>query len=179
MNGEVLCHASINEVKISEDARPTKHCQASYARAPSLPIESYFWSLHTSCILPQVLPQQNTTWVLFCWGLTWHNQKLPLHASVSVCVSIPKVSESWMERLPHSLYFLPSSMRNVDSDSVGLGEPFQVNACVTQFLATQFLALQEWPSLFSRPLVRNWEISQGLPVFRAPWVLGAETVVTY
>ena len=61
MPGEVLCRASINEVKIREDRRPTKPSKASYASTPSLSIESYLYSLQTSPVLPWVLPQQNTT----------------------------------------------------------------------------------------------------------------------
>ena len=60
MPGEVLCRASINEVKIRGDRRPTKPSKASYASTPSLSIESYLYSLQTSHVLPQVLPQQDT-----------------------------------------------------------------------------------------------------------------------
>jgi hypothetical protein len=48
----VLCYASLNEEKISE---------ASYASAPSLSTESYLYSLQTSHVLSQVVPQQNIT----------------------------------------------------------------------------------------------------------------------
>ena len=63
MPGEVLCHASLTKVKISEDMRPKKHCKARYASPPSLTVESYLYSLQISSVLPRVLPQQNTMWV--------------------------------------------------------------------------------------------------------------------
>lgn len=40
MSGEVLCYASLNEVKISEneDTRPMEHCKASYASKHSVTV---------------------------------------------------------------------------------------------------------------------------------------------
>ena len=48
--GAVHCPVSMDEVKINEDARPTKSCKASYASPTSLSVESYFYSLQTSCV---------------------------------------------------------------------------------------------------------------------------------
>ena len=72
--GDILCSASLSEVKICEDMRTRKFCKASYAGVLSLSIESYLYFLQTSHVLPQVFPQQNTTWICS----TWH-QKLPLY----------------------------------------------------------------------------------------------------
>ena len=70
---EVFCHASLNEVKISKDLIPLKSWKSSYAGTLSLSIESYLYSLQTSCVLPQVLPQQNTTWVcITCTTRNFH-----------------------------------------------------------------------------------------------------------
>lgn len=52
--------ASLNELKINKDMKPTKSHKASYSSTLSLSIESYFYSLHTLCVLSWVLPQQNT-----------------------------------------------------------------------------------------------------------------------
>ena len=60
MPGEVLCRGALNEVKISEDLRPTKCCKASYAGVLSLSLEPYLYSLQTTHVLLWVLPQQNT-----------------------------------------------------------------------------------------------------------------------
>ena len=51
----------LNDVKFSQDVRPMKRCKASYARALSLSIEYYLYSLQTSRVLPQVVSQQNIT----------------------------------------------------------------------------------------------------------------------
>ena len=69
---EVLCHVSLNEEKIREDAMNC--CKASYASTSSLSVESYLYSLQRSHVLPWVLPQQDTMWVC----IMWHKQKLPL-----------------------------------------------------------------------------------------------------
>jgi hypothetical protein len=58
MPGEVLCHASLNEVKISqdEDTRPIKHCKASYASklyhplSPIYTLSKHHVSSHMSCL---------------------------------------------------------------------------------------------------------------------------------
>ncbi|XP_011244660.1 pleckstrin homology domain-containing family H member 2 isoform X6 [Mus musculus] len=44
--GEVLCRASLNEVKIREDSRPMKCCKASYASTPPLSIDFYLSLQH-------------------------------------------------------------------------------------------------------------------------------------
>jgi hypothetical protein len=51
---EVLCHASLKELKVSEeDTRPTEHCyKTSYRITLSLSIESYLYSLQASHVLP-------------------------------------------------------------------------------------------------------------------------------
>lgn len=55
MPEEILHHASLNEVKVSEDedVRPPKHCQASMqASTLSLSTKSYLRFLYASCVLP-------------------------------------------------------------------------------------------------------------------------------
>ena len=54
MPREALCCASLNKVKISEGARPMKHCMATYTSALSLSVGSYLYSLQTSCVLSLV-----------------------------------------------------------------------------------------------------------------------------
>lgn len=58
-----LCCASLNEVNISKNRRPTTWGFVRLAmQVPlSLSIESYLYSLQTSHVLSQVLPQQNTS----------------------------------------------------------------------------------------------------------------------
>lgn len=58
MSGEVLCHASLSEVKISKDkdSRPMKCCKASYTSphhcllSPSFPSSKYHVTFHGSCL---------------------------------------------------------------------------------------------------------------------------------
>jgi hypothetical protein len=72
----VLCHASLNEVEISDDkdSRPRKCCQGSYASSQSLSAESCLYSSHGSSLsetlnksgsaditLPMARNCQNTT----------------------------------------------------------------------------------------------------------------------
>ena len=58
--GEVLCGASLNRVKISEDEdlRPTEHCRASYASPPSLTLRPIIRS-QTSRVLTGVFPSKS------------------------------------------------------------------------------------------------------------------------
>ena len=50
--GEVLCHASLNKVKISEDSRPRSLAKlAMHASLHHCPFESYLYSLQTPCVL--------------------------------------------------------------------------------------------------------------------------------
>ena len=56
-----LCHASLNEMKISEHSKPGKHCAPRYASVPSLSTQFYLYSLQISLVLSWVLPQQNTS----------------------------------------------------------------------------------------------------------------------
>ena len=62
--GEVLCCASLNKVKISEDEdlRPTKRCRASYASPPSLTLRPITLSPDITCPTG-VLPQHKATWL--------------------------------------------------------------------------------------------------------------------
>ena len=58
--GEVLCGASLNRVKISEDEdlRPTEHCRASYASPPSPTLRPIIRS-QTSRVLTGVFPSMS------------------------------------------------------------------------------------------------------------------------
>lgn len=49
----VFCHVSLNKVKVCEDLRTMKSCNASYARTPSLSVESYLDPHQTSRVLLQ------------------------------------------------------------------------------------------------------------------------------
>ena len=59
----VLCHASLNKVKVSKDEnlRPKKHHKDSYASLLPLSVESYLYFLQMSHVLPWVSPQQNNS----------------------------------------------------------------------------------------------------------------------
>jgi hypothetical protein len=48
----LLC--SLNEVKISKDMRPAKHCTVSYVQTPSLAVASYLNLLHVSHVHSRV-----------------------------------------------------------------------------------------------------------------------------
>ena len=80
LSGDVLCCASLNEVKIikDEDVRAMKRCKASYVSPSSLSIEFYYlYSLQTSCVCfvsvktMWVCLSKTPMWVSVSWQSLW------------------------------------------------------------------------------------------------------------